>query len=237
MTRRLTPRVVAASAALAFVLGLTPLVGGQDEPRAESEPKKAEAGATKERRKVRKTDAEWRKQLTASQFWVMRQKGTEPAFSGKYATGHPKGMFACVGCEAPLFSSQHKFNSGTGWPSFWRPVDADALSTAWDYHGSSPRVEVKCWQCDAHLGHVFSDGPPPTGLRYCINSVAIKLKPFEAAKEKEKAKDKSADTAGEAKAEASEDPDMASASEDRTEPAPPSSNTRSSRFRRRASDS
>ncbi len=131
---------------------------------------------------VNKTDAEWRKILTKSQYAVTRQKSTEPAYSGRYATGHFRGTFLCVCClsagfESELFSAQHKFESGTGWPSFYRPVADRAVQTAWDRSDVEPRVEVMCRRCGAHLGHVFDDGPAPTGLRFCINSLAIKLKP------------------------------------------------------------
>ncbi len=107
---------------------------------------------------------------------VTRMKSTEPAFSGKYARGHFKGTFLCVCCGAKLFDAKHKFESGTGWPSFWRPVNEKAVDTAWDYsEPAEARVEVTCHRCGAHLGHVFQDGPPPTGLRYCMNSLALKL--------------------------------------------------------------
>ena len=138
-----------------------------------------ENGAIK--RKVVKTEAEWRKLLTPPQFEVTRNKATEPAFSGKYAVSHAKGIYECVCCSAPLFSSQAKFDSGTGWPSFWQPINAQKIQNAPDYHGSEPRVEVMCMDCGAHLGHVFDDGPPPTGLRYCINSLSLKLVPATAA--------------------------------------------------------
>jgi peptide-methionine (R)-S-oxide reductase len=134
-------------------------------------PKKA-----KEPDRVVKTNEEWQKLLSHEEFMVTRMKATEPAFSGKYASGHFKGTFLCVCCGAKLFDSGHKFESGTGWPSFWSPVSPRVLETAWDYsEPQEARVEVSCRRCGAHLGHVFQDGPPPTGLRYCINSLAIKL--------------------------------------------------------------
>ena len=150
--------------------------GSEPEPmgkeRGDLSNSKPETGFSK------KTDAQWRAQLTKSEYWVTRQKGTEPAFSGKYAQGKHTGIFSCVGCGSELFSSKTKFESGTGWPSFWQPIRPEAVSTAPDFDGFEPRMEVICTRCDAHLGHVFEDGPPPTGLRYCMNSVALKLKPF-----------------------------------------------------------
>lgn len=124
---------------------------------------------------VYKTEAEWRKLLTNEQFLVTRMKATEPAFSGRYAVGHPKGTFLCVCCGAKLFDSRTKFDSGTGWPSFWQPISVRAVSQALDRSEYEPRVEVMCSRCGAHLGHVFEDGPLPTGLRYCINSLSLKL--------------------------------------------------------------
>jgi peptide-methionine (R)-S-oxide reductase len=140
---------------------------------------KTKAKAKPEPEFVRKTDAEWRKILTKTQYMVTRQKATEPAFSGKYATGHFRGTFLCVCCGAELFNAQNKFDSGTGWPSFDRPASLRAIGREMDYGGFEPRVEVMCRRCGAHLGHVFDDGPTITTLRFCINSASIKLRPPE----------------------------------------------------------
>jgi peptide-methionine (R)-S-oxide reductase len=124
---------------------------------------------------VRKTLQQWQRSLPRGVFEVTRLKATEPPFSGRYATGHFEGTFVCACCDAELFSSKTKFDSGTGWPSFWQPIKARAIDRAFDNSESEPRIEVTCHRCGAHLGHVFDDGPPPTGLRFCINSLAIKL--------------------------------------------------------------
>ena len=125
--------------------------------------------------KITKTDAEWQGQLTAEEFHVTREKGTEPAFTGRYHDCHDAGTYACVCCGEPLFSSQDKFESGTGWPSFTKPVAEAAVAAEDDSSLFMSRTEVLCERCDAHLGHVFPDGPKPTGLRFCINSASLRL--------------------------------------------------------------
>jgi peptide-methionine (R)-S-oxide reductase len=125
---------------------------------------------------ITKSDEEWKKLLTPEQYYVLRKHGTEYAFSSPLDKNYAPGTYHCAGCDLPLFSSENKYDSGTGWPSFWKPLD-NAIGTSEDRGFFTTRTEVHCRRCGGHLGHVFDDGPPPTGLRYCMNGVALKFVP------------------------------------------------------------
>lgn len=146
------------------------------EPAARKEPR-AERKVPDVSDKVVKPDEEWRKELSPQAYQVLRKKGTERAFTGKFWNHHEDGVYVCAACGLPLFGSKEKFDSGTGWPSFWQPIDERHVGTEDDSSFFMTRTEVHCARCGGHLGHVFEDGPEPTGLRYCINSVSLDFEP------------------------------------------------------------
>jgi peptide-methionine (R)-S-oxide reductase len=151
--------------------------GNQDTKTMSHQANQATAAPEAASPELPKTEAEWRKALTRQQYHVLREKGTERAFTGKYWNSHQQGTYRCAGCGSPLFSSDTKFDSGTGWPSFWKPLEEKSVGSERDASLFMQRIEVHCARCGGHLGHVFNDGPAPTGLRYCINSVSLTLDP------------------------------------------------------------
>jgi peptide-methionine (R)-S-oxide reductase len=166
---------VAAVAAIGIATGLSGSMPSVADAASKIKVFSAEKGSYIMSDEVVKSKEEWKKILTAEQFHILREKGTERAFSGKYATSHDQGIYRCAGCGLDLFRSEEKYDSGTGWPSFTAPIAKENIKTAVDRSFFSTRTEVLCRRCGGHLGHVFEDGPKPTGLRYCMNSAALQF--------------------------------------------------------------
>jgi peptide-methionine (R)-S-oxide reductase len=172
----MTSKLTLALGLLTVVMGVAGLFAAAGSPPKSGAAAAKPAAATKGKtviEKVTKTDAEWKQTLSPEQYQVLRQKGTERAFTGKYHAHHEKGVYVCAACGLPLFASETKFDSGTGWPSFYQPIAPQHVETESDWGFGMRRTEVHCARCGGHLGHIFDDGPRPTGLRYCINSVSL----------------------------------------------------------------
>jgi peptide-methionine (R)-S-oxide reductase len=175
MERRAFLAALATVAAGSLAACARELVGGETAKTARKSAPSGERKGPDVIEKIHKTDEEWKKILTSDQYRVLRKKGTEPAGSGEYVDNHATGVYNCAACDLSLFSSKAKFESGTGWPSFYEPIAPDHIETETDRTFFMSRTEVHCARCEGHLGHVFTDGPPPTGLRYCMNSVSLKF--------------------------------------------------------------
>ena len=162
--------------ALAGLAGLANAADQATPSKGQGEAMTTTASSTGKIEKIVKSDAEWKKTLTPEQYRVLREEGTERAFTGTFWDSHDKAVYVCAACGLELFASEHKFDSGTGWPSYWQPIKPENVETKVDKSFFSTRTEVHCARCGGHLGHVFNDGPEPTGLRYCINSVSLDVK-------------------------------------------------------------